>query len=85
MTKRYHCEFKNCFCTKYKHNKNLCLNCNHANIWHSRKKKVPFNYKNCFVSPRMPARTPIYETVCVAIEIPVAKVLYCCAVDELPV
>ena len=94
-SKRYHCEFKNCFCTKFKrHCNNLCLHCHHANIWHSRKEKTVCDYSSSFVSPRCQARTPEYERVHVAIEIfepreadlPVAEeVIYCRDIEVLPV
>ena len=36
---RYHCEFKECKCRKFKlHCNNLCFNCKHANICIQKKK-----------------------------------------------
>jgi len=69
MVRRFHCEFKNCSCNKFKlhcnkfklHCNNLCFNCNHANVWHSKKSKPPSDYYLAFQSPREMARKPIYE------------------------
>ena len=61
MKKRYHCEFKNCECKDFKkHCNNLCYNCKHSKIWHSSKSKPPTDSYLSFISPRFPARTPIY-------------------------
>lgn len=38
---RFHCEFKNCHCLCYHSNKGMCLNCNHAKLWHSRRSLGP--------------------------------------------
>ena len=62
MVKRYNCEFKNCKCNKFiLHCNSLCLNCNRTNVWHSLKEKPPTDSYLSFISPRLPARTPIYE------------------------
>ena len=43
MVKRFNCEFKNCKCNKFiLHCNSLCLNCNHANVWHSLKEKTSY-------------------------------------------
>ena len=101
MPKRYHCEFKGCKCYKFKkHCNNLCLHCNHANIWHSLKKNemtTPAQSHSgqlAFVSSRAMANAPRYERINVAVEIfepiaddiPVAQeVVYCTDIDILPV
>ncbi len=96
MPKRYHCEFKDCFCTKFKlHCKNLCLHCKHANIWHARKKRSVTGTQERFVSStRISAHSPTYERVSIGIEIfipevldlPIAEeVIYCPNIDVLPV
>ena len=95
MPRRYHCEFKDCFCTKFKDRWDyLCCHCKHANIWHSQKEKPPTDHKLSFVSPRQPARSPQYEKVSFAVEIfePVAPVMpiveeivYCTDIEILPV
>ena len=95
MTKRFHCEFQGCFCTKYRlHCNNLCLHCKHANIWHARKEKPPTDQELSFASSREIAHTPQYEKTYIAIqifeprdpEIPVAEeVIYCRDIDILPV
>ena len=62
MPRRYKCEFKTCFCTKFiLHCNNLCFHCKHANIWHSLKEKPPSDSYLSFVSPRQSARKPIYK------------------------
>ena len=96
MKKRYHCEFKNCKCNKFiLHCNGLCLKCNHANIWHSLKEKPPTDGYLSFISPRLSARTPIYEKKYLNIEIFLPKVPplpdsdceieYCDAIEILPV
>jgi len=94
MRKRYHCEFKKCDCNKFiLHCNGLCLRCNHANIWHSLKEKPPTDSYLSFISPRLPARTPIYEKKYLNIEIflpkvpplPDSEIEYCDAIEILPV
>ena len=94
-SKRYHCEFKNCFCKKFKlHCNNLCLYCNHANIWHSRKEKPPCDHSLSFMTSRKSARMPEYERVQLAIEIfeprppvlpVIEEIIYCEDIEVLPV
>lgn len=58
---RFNCEFNNCNCLKYnKFINNICFDCNHAKLWHSKKEKPPDNDYLSFVSPRLSARKPIY-------------------------
>ena len=62
MTKRYRCQFNNCNCLHFNlFNNNLCLNCNHANVWHSRYKPPSSDGYLSFVSSRSFARKPEYE------------------------
>lgn len=83
--KRYHCEFKNCVCKKFKLlDNNLCFYCHHAGLWHSRKKKQLVDYTTSFISPRPAARTPQYDIS--ERDIPLAEeVVYCTAIEILPV
>ena len=61
MVKRYHCEFKNCNCTKFKlFCTGKCKHCNHGSIWHSLKEHPPTTFKNQFVSSRASGRIPNY-------------------------
>jgi hypothetical protein len=95
--KRYHCEFRDCSCAKYKlHCNGLCLYCSHSKIWHSNKKKPPTDSYLSFVSPRQVARTPIYERKNIVItifepEVPPLpdssddELVYCSEVIALPV
>ena len=85
--RRYHCEFDNCACNKFKVSKhNLCFYCNHAGLWHARKERRIFHPMTSFTSSRQSASTPLYEILYVAQEIPVAKeVTYCMAIEVLPV
>ena len=96
--KRYHCEFKNCNCRKFKlHCNQLCLHCNHSNIWHARKEKPPLDQYLSFVSPRLSARSPtyVYSSRDMHIFIPEAipvdiseidePIVYCTAIEVLPV
>lgn len=96
MKKRYHCEFKNCECKDFKkHCNNLCYNCKHSKIWHSSKSKPPTDSYLSFISPRFPARTPIYVKQHIKIstfmpEVPPLpesdhELTYCEAVEVLPV
>ena len=96
MKKRYHCEFKNCECKDFKkHCNNLCYNCKHSKIWHSSKSKPPTDSYLSFISPRFPARTPIYVKQHIKISIFMPEVpplresddelMYCEAVEVLPV
>lgn len=87
MPKRYHCVFRNCFCTNFRlHCNNLCFYCNHANIWHSRKEKPPSEDQLAFISTRKAAWRPEYERVFISIEIPIAEeIVYCTDIDILPV
>ena len=62
---RYYCEFKNCKCNHFvsdlSKKNNICKNCNHANIWHSRKcNPPPCDSYLSFVTPRKSARKPQY-------------------------
>jgi len=91
---RFHCEFKTCKCNKFKlHCDNLCFYCGHGNIWHSKKQKPPTDEFLAFNSTRKPARTPIYEkkNICIGIlmpmhlELPESNVVYCDAIEMLPV
>jgi len=96
--KRFHCEFKNCYCRKFRfHCNKLCLHCNHSSIWHSRKHKPPSDSYLSFISPRLPARTPSYEInylitrIFVPEAIPISNeeinenIIYCEAIEVLPV
>lgn len=96
MVKRFHCEFKNCNCNKFKlHCNKLCFNCNHANVWHSKKSKPPSDYYLAFQSPREMARKPIYERKNLFVRIfePTVpalpesdnEIIYCDAIEILPV
>jgi len=96
MVKRFHCEFKNCNCNKFKlHCNKLCFNCNHANVWHSKKSKPPSDYYLAFQSPREMARKPIYERKNLFVRIfePTVpalpesdnEIIYCEAIEILPV
>ncbi len=66
--KRYYCEFKNCKCDKFVSQSRICYKCNHANIWHSKKKKEnlkcfdrpPSDGEVQFMSPRKNAHKPKY-------------------------
>ena len=61
MPKRYHCEFKDCNCHSYSNFiGNICKICKHGKIWHSRTELPPSDSYLAFLSPRLPARTPIY-------------------------
>ena len=95
MTKRYKCQFNNCNCLHFNlSNNNLCLNCNHANIWHSRYKPPPSDGYLSFISNRSFARKPKYEKKYI-IEIfepcvpPLpdsdSELEYCSAIEVLPV
>ena len=96
MVRRFHCEFKNCSCNKFNlHCNNLCFNCGHANIWHSKKNKPPTDEYLSFQSPRLMARKPIYERKHLILHIfeptvpPLPEsdddLIYCEAVEILPV
>ena len=95
MTKRYHCEFKNCNCNKFKLNCIGLCDCKHGKVWHSLREKPPCNSYLSFVSSRLPARTPIYEKKYLNIEIflpevpPLpesdSEIEYCEAIEVLPV
>jgi len=75
------------------HCDNLCFYCGHGNIWHSKKQKPPTDEFLAFNSTRKPARTPIYEkkNICIGIlmpmhlELPESNVVYCDAIEMLPV
>lgn len=93
MSQRFNCEFRDCCCMNYRlHHNNLCFQCNHANIWHSR--LSPPDYLS-FVSNRQSARTPIYERKNIIIEIfepcvpPLPEsdddIIFCTNIDILPV
>ena len=93
---RYHCTFKNCDCNYYiKRNNHRCLRCNHGDVWHSRKETPPTDSYLSFISPRLSARTPIYEKKYLNIELFLPKVPplpesdseieYCEAIEILPV
>ena len=94
MPKRYKCEFKNCFCTKFTlYSNNLCFHCKHANIWHSRIKPPSDSFLS-FVSSRSSARKPKYAKRNI-IEIfepqvpPLPEsdddIIYCTDIEVLPV
>ena len=96
MVKRTHCEFKNCNCIRFKlHCNNLCLFCNHANVWHSIKSKPPTDGYLAFQSPREMTRKPhyIYKNIEVNIFQPTVpplpdsddEIIYCEAIEVLPV
>ena len=96
MKKRYLCEFKNCKCRHFKqHCNNLCVYCKHANIWHSLNSKPPTDSYLSFVSPRLPARTPIYvkKHIKKAVFIPEVpplpesedELVFCQGIEVLPV
>lgn len=85
--KRYHCEFRNCLCNKYISNcNNLCSSCNHSKVWHSLKSRPPSDSYLSFLSPRLPARTPIYERKTIVIQIfePEVPPLPDLSDDEIP-
>ena len=95
MKRRFHCEFSNCNCLNFTRNfNNLCLNCNHANVWHSNRELPPSDDYLSFVSIRSFARKPVYEKRYL-IEIfepsvpPLPdsdnELIYCTAVEVLPV
>ena len=95
MTKRYRCQFNNCNCQHFNlYCNNLCYNCNHANVWHSRNKPPPSDGYLSFVSNRSCARKPEYEKRFI-IEIfepcvpPLPdsdnEIEYCSAIEVLPV
>lgn len=96
MANRYHCVFKNCTCRGFHQNcNNLCLYCNHANIWHSSIESPPSDDYLSFVSPRDFARRPVYEKRHLIINIikpevpplPLSddEIPYCTAIEILPV
>mgnify|MGYP000964876659 CR=1 FL=1 len=99
MSKRFHCEFKKCDChTFILHCNNLCLTCQHAKLWHSKKSKPPTDSYLSFISPRIPARKPIYTNVIphiqIAIFVPEVPAIpvsdedgidYCINVESLPI
>ena len=93
---RFHCKFKNCDCNFYiKRNNHRCLRCNHGDVWHSLIEKPPTDSYLSFLSPRLPARTPVYEKKNLNIEIflpevpPLpdsdSEIEYCRAIEVLPV
>jgi len=95
---RYYCEFKKCECNEFYSKTNICDNCNHANIWHSKKSKSPpKDGKLQFMSPRKNARRPnyVYDIIFAQIftpeKIPIAEVVeivptsFCPKVCALPV
>ena len=93
MKERFHCEFNDCYCHHFvKDNNNLCANCHHSKIWHSKKDTQDFL---SFVSPRKAARSAEYTHVFpiqVAIFIPEAVAIpieeninYCTDIDLLPI
>ena len=96
MSKRYHCEFRDCKCNKYiLHCNNLCYVCQHSKIWHSKKCKPPTDEYLSFYSTRESARQPTYSYVCplqIAAFIPEAEAVpvvenanYCQNIDLLPI
>jgi len=96
MFKRYNCVFKNCKCNDFeRHCNNLCKFCNHADVWHSRYQQPPCDDYLSFISPRMPARTPVYEKkYLIEIFEPTVpplpsdsedEIIYCNAIEILPV
>jgi hypothetical protein len=96
MVRRFHCEFKSCNCNKFVVDcSNLCLNCKHANIWHSKKSKPPNDFYLALQSPREMARKPIYYRQKIFVDIfeptvpPLPEndneIIYCEAIEILPV
>lgn len=98
MRKRFHCEFKECKCSKFTlHCNNLCFICGHSKIWHSTKSKPPTDEYLSFVSSRKSARKPSYSYVSpiqIAVFIPEATAQplniievnrYCPNVELLPI
>ena len=64
MSKRYHCEFRDCKCNKYiLHCNKLCYVCQHSKIWHSKKCKPPTDEYLSFCSMRESARKPDRKSV----------------------
>ena len=98
MSKRYHCEFNNCYCRQYiLHCSNKCFECNHANIWHSSKSKPPSDSYLSFVSPRLSAHVPSYthnSPIQIAVFVPEVPsipddsdnvIIYCKTLELLPI
>lgn len=61
MVKRFHCEFRNCKCSKYQlFCSGKCIFCKHGKIWHSLKEIPPKTNKYQFFSIRKNAHNPKY-------------------------
>lgn len=93
MSKRFHCEFNNCNCSKFiKHGSDLCFLCQHSRVWHSTSSLAKYH---TFQSTRKAARQPCYtytSSIQIAVfvpvdetntEIPVAT-YYCDTFENLP-
>lgn len=81
MSKRYHCEFKDCMCIAFLKDKNSrCNDCKHGEVWHSRKEAPPSDSYLQFYSVRESARHPIYASITI---IDISN-NYCVSVDDLP-
>jgi len=94
MSKRFHCEFNNCNCSKFiKHGSDLCFLCQHSPVWHSTTSSMAKYYT--FQSPRKLARKPIYvytPSLQIAVFVPVNETIpsvpvataYCDTFENLP-
>jgi hypothetical protein len=94
MSKRFHCEFNNCNCSKFiKHDSDLCFLCQHSSVWHS----TTSSTTNChtFQSPRKLARKPVYAytlSLQIAVFVPFNETIpsipvataYCDTIENLP-
>jgi hypothetical protein len=96
MSKRFHCEFNNCNCSKFiKHGSDLCFLCQHSSVWHSSTSSKSTTNYHTFQSPRKLARKPVYaytQSLQIAVfvpfnetntSIPVATT-YCNTFENLP-
>lgn len=99
MNRRFHCEYKNCNCSKFiKNGSDLCFLCQHASVWHSSKSVISTtSISSChtFQSSRNPARQPVYvytPSLQVAIFVPMDEtsitipvaIAYCDTFENLP-
>lgn len=94
MSKRFHCEFNNCNCSKFiKHGSDLCFLCQHSTVWHSTTSSTT-NRAN-FQSPRTLARKPVYaytQSLQIAVFVPFNETItsipvataYCDIFENLP-
>ena len=81
MSKRYHCEFKDCMCIAFvKDKSSRCNYCKHGDVWHSRTEPPPSDSFLQFYSVRESARKPEYTSVVFAD----ISSNFCLSVDDLP-